>query len=70
MKNNETVLLYPGGAKEALHFRGEEYKLFWPERTDFVRMAAQLDAIIVPVAAIGAAESAAILFDGKVSYLW
>eukprot|EP00981_Chlorochromonas_danica_P007123 scaffold1560_cov177-Ochromonas_danica.AAC.8 len=71
LRNNETVLLYPGGAKEALHFRGEEYKLFWPERTDFVRMAAQLDAIIVPVAAIGAAESAAILFDAEeMQRLW
>lgn len=53
LKNNETVLLFPGGAREALHKKGEEYKLFWPERTDFVRMAGMLDAIIVPFAAVG-----------------
>jgi hypothetical protein len=29
LKRNETVLLFPGGAKEALHGKGEEYKLFW-----------------------------------------
>jgi hypothetical protein len=28
-KRNETVLLFPGGAREALHGKGEEYKLFW-----------------------------------------
>jgi hypothetical protein len=39
LKRNETVMLFPGGVKEAMHGKGDEYKLFWPERTDFVRMA-------------------------------
>lgn len=29
LKRNETVMLFPGGAREALHGKGEEYKLFW-----------------------------------------
>ena len=29
LKRNETVMLFPGGAKEALHGKGDEYKLFW-----------------------------------------
>ncbi|KAH9688392.1 Acyltransferase-like protein [Citrus sinensis] len=47
------VLLYPGGAREALHYKGEEYKLFWPEQQEFVRMAARFGATIVPFGAVG-----------------
>ncbi|KAJ1400936.1 hypothetical protein B484DRAFT_405887, partial [Ochromonadaceae sp. CCMP2298] len=50
MRINATIMLFPGGIREAFHGRGEEYKLFWPEKTDFVRMAAMNDAIIVPFA--------------------
>ncbi|KAM0045732.1 hypothetical protein Hdeb2414_s0009g00307431 [Helianthus debilis subsp. tardiflorus] len=34
--------------REALHRKGEEYKLFWPEQSAFVRMAARFGAKIVP----------------------
>ncbi|XP_050384491.1 phytyl ester synthase 1, chloroplastic-like [Argentina anserina] len=47
------VLLYPGGVREALHRKGEAYKLFWPERSEFVRMAARFGAKIVPFGAVG-----------------
>jgi hypothetical protein len=36
--------------------RGEAYKLIWPQRAEFVRMAAKFGATIVPFAAIGADE--------------
>ena len=39
LKRNETILLFPGGANEALHAKGEDYLLKWPEKVDFVRMA-------------------------------
>ncbi|OWM63782.1 hypothetical protein CDL15_Pgr006044 [Punica granatum] len=47
------ILLYPGGMREALHRKGEEYKLFWPEQSEFVRMAARFGAKIVPFGAVG-----------------
>ncbi|XP_065853676.1 phytyl ester synthase 1, chloroplastic-like [Euphorbia lathyris] len=47
------VLLYPGGAREALHYKGEEYKLIWPEEPEFVRMAARFGATIVPFGCVG-----------------
>ncbi|XP_073145072.1 phytyl ester synthase 1, chloroplastic-like isoform X2 [Henckelia pumila] len=47
------VLLYPGGAREALHRKGEEYKLFWPDQPEFVRMAARFEATIVPFGVVG-----------------
>ncbi|XP_024310260.1 acyltransferase-like protein At1g54570, chloroplastic isoform X3 [Brachypodium distachyon] len=47
------VLLYPGGAREALHRKGEEYKLFWPEQSEFVRMASRFGATIIPFGVVG-----------------
>jgi len=29
-RSNETVLLFPGGAREVFKRKGEEYRLFWP----------------------------------------
>jgi len=53
MEINSTVLLFPGGVREAYHGKNEEYKIFWPEKVDFVKMATLMDAIIVPFAVIG-----------------
>nr|ADN33905.1 esterase/lipase/thioesterase family protein [Cucumis melo subsp. melo] len=57
------VLLYPGGAREALHYKGEEYKLFWPNQQEFVRMAARFGATIVPFGAVGEDDIAQMLLD-------
>ena len=65
LKRNETVLLYPGGSKEALNRKGEEYQLFWPSNVDFIRMAALCDSIIVPVSAIGLSESINVIWDSR-----
>nr|CAN61071.1 hypothetical protein VITISV_006592 [Vitis vinifera] len=43
----------PGGMREALHRKGEEYKLFWPESSEFIRMAARFGAKIVPFGVVG-----------------
>ncbi|XVF57310.1 hypothetical protein PTKIN_Ptkin06aG0195000 [Pterospermum kingtungense] len=53
LSTNSHVLLYPGGAREALHYKGEEYKLFWPNQPEFVRMAARFGATIVPFGTVG-----------------
>lgn len=57
------VLLYPGGAREALHRKGEEYKLFWPEEPEFVRMAARFGATIVPFGVVGEDDVTEMLLD-------
>lgn len=33
--------------------QGEEYKLFWPEQPEFVRMTAKFGATIVPFGVVG-----------------
>lgn len=42
----------------AFVFRGEEYKLFWPEKGEFVRLAAAAGsgAVIIPFSAVGIAD--------------
>ncbi len=63
LQTNQTVLLFPGGTKEALHGKDEAYQLFWPEKVDFVRVAARFNATIVPLSAIGAADSVEFFLD-------
>jgi hypothetical protein len=33
--------------------QGEEHRLFWPTQTEFVRLAAQFNATIVPFGVVG-----------------
>ncbi|XP_023759101.2 phytyl ester synthase 1, chloroplastic [Lactuca sativa] len=57
------VLLYPGGAREALHRKGEVHKLFWPEQQEFVRMAAKFGATIVPFGCVGEDDVSEMILD-------
>jgi hypothetical protein len=49
---------------QAFKRNGEAYKLIWPGKAEFVRMAARFGATIVPFAAIGADESISQILDG------
>ncbi|THF97321.1 hypothetical protein TEA_013076 [Camellia sinensis var. sinensis] len=53
LSSKSHVLLFPGGVREALHRKGEEYKLFWPEQSEFVRTASMFGAKIIPFGAVG-----------------
>ena len=63
METSQAGLLFPGGVREVFHGKDEAYQLFWPEKVDFVRVAARFNATIVPISAVGAADSANILID-------
>ncbi|CAA7405169.1 unnamed protein product [Spirodela intermedia] len=63
LSSRSFVLLFPGGAREALHRKGEEYKLFWPEQPEFIRMAAKFGATIVPFGVIGEDDICKLLLD-------
>nr|XP_017247514.1 PREDICTED: acyltransferase-like protein At1g54570, chloroplastic [Daucus carota subsp. sativus] len=60
---NSHVLLYPGGIREAFHRKGEEYKLFWPEQSEFIRMAARFGAKIIPFGVVGEDDVSQLLLD-------
>lgn len=63
LSSKSFILLYPGGAREALHRKGEQYKLFWPEKAEFVRMAARSEATIVPFGIVGEDDMAEVVGD-------
>ncbi|PPS00136.1 hypothetical protein GOBAR_AA20511 [Gossypium barbadense] len=63
MSSKSHALLYPGGIREALHRKGEEYKLFWPDKSEFVRMAARFGAKIIPFGVVGEDDFAEIILD-------
>lgn len=63
MEARESVLVYPGGAREVYKRKGEKYKLFWEGRIGFVRLAAEHAYPIVPFSAVGAEECYDIMVD-------
>ncbi|KAB1202858.1 hypothetical protein CJ030_MR8G024971 [Morella rubra] len=63
LSSKSHVLLYPGGMREALHRKGEEYKLMWPEQSEFVRMAARFGAKIIPFGAVGEDDIGELVVD-------
>lgn len=66
LANKEAILLYPGGVSEAYRKKNQEYQLFWPtERSEFVRMCAKYNAIIVPFAGVGVDDSLEMLLDAS-----
>ncbi|KAL3914406.1 MAG: hypothetical protein SGILL_006113 [Bacillariaceae sp.] len=65
MQSGQNALLFPGGVREVFHGRNESYQLFWPEKTDFVRTAARFNATIVPISAVGMADSFNIVLEAS-----
>jgi 1-acyl-sn-glycerol-3-phosphate acyltransferase len=63
MRAGETILVFPGGAREVFKRKGEKYHLIWGRRTGFARLAIEHGYPIVPFAAVGAEECYDILLD-------
>jgi 1-acyl-sn-glycerol-3-phosphate acyltransferase len=53
MRHDETVLVFPGGAREVVKYRHEEYRLRWRRRYGFAHVAAEFGYPIVPVGLVG-----------------
>lgn len=73
MSEGKHVLVFPGGAREVMKRKGENYALVWKQRTGFARMAIKHGYDIQPFAAVGADEAFEILFDAndvKASRMW
>lgn len=48
---------------QAFRGRGKKYQLFWPEKAEFIRMAAKFGATVVPFAGVGSEDALTILLD-------
>lgn len=63
MRAGETIVVFPGGAREVFKRRGEKYALIWGRRTGFARLAIEFGYPIIPFAAVGAEDLYDIVFD-------
>jgi 1-acyl-sn-glycerol-3-phosphate acyltransferase len=59
----ESLLVFPGGAREVFKRRGQRYRLLWEGRTGFARLAIEFGHPIVPFAAVGADDCYDVLVD-------
>lgn len=53
MRHNQTILVFPGGGREIVKFKGEENTLNWRGRAGFARVAIANGYPIVPVGLVG-----------------
>lgn len=63
MAHDQDILVYPGGAHEAVKPSHERYRLQWKDRLGFVRLAAGSGYTIVPFAMVGPDEFYEYLLD-------
>jgi 1-acyl-sn-glycerol-3-phosphate acyltransferase len=63
MRDHQTILVYPGGAREVNKRRGQQYQLLWGERMGFARLAIEQGYPIVPCAAVGADDMFDVIVD-------
>ncbi len=64
MQAGESILVFPGGAREVTKRKDQKYQLLWENRYGFARMALQYGCTIVPFAAVGVEDAFEIVLDG------
>lgn len=65
MEAGESILVYPGGAREVVKGRNKNYQLQWENRLGFVKMAAEAGYSITPFCSVGADDAFDVVLDGK-----
>jgi len=59
----EAVLVFPGGGREVMKHKHEQYQLVWKERIGFARLAIEHGVPIVPFASVGVEDMFEVVFD-------
>ena len=65
MKQGEDILVFPGGAHEAVKPASKRYELQWKERYGFVKLAAMYGYNIMPFGLVGPDEFYSHLVEGE-----
>ena len=65
MAHGQSLLVFPGGARETSKGKGTDYELLWHERTGFVRMAIAAGYSITPFASVGPEDALDVFMDGE-----
>ncbi len=65
MESGQSILVFPGGAREVMKRHDEKYRLVWKKRVGFVRMAIKHGYDIIPFASLGPDDCYDILIDAE-----
>lgn len=65
MKDRQSVLVFPGGAREVFKRKGESYQLVWKKRVGFLKMAIEHGYDIVPFASVGPDDALSVMIDAN-----
>lgn len=65
MKDGQDIIVFPGGAQEAVKPASELYELKWKERYGFVKLAAKHGYTIMPFGAVGPDEFYSHYIEGR-----
>lgn len=65
MRDGQDIMVFPGGAQEAVKPVSELYELKWKERYGFVKLAAKHGYTIMPMGIVGPDEFYGHLIEGK-----
>lgn len=63
MENGQSLMVFPGGTREAWKHKGEQYQLTWKKRVGFARMAIEHGYDIVTMTGLGGDDMYNILVD-------
>ncbi len=65
MSSGQSIMVFPGGAREVMRRKGEKYQLIWKKRTGFARLAIEHGYDIIPFASLGADDCYDIFLDAN-----
>lgn len=66
MKQGYSILVFPGGGREVVKRKGEQYKLLWKERYGFLKLAKAFNYEISPFVALGGDDVFDIAYDANI----
>ncbi len=65
MESGQSLMVFPGGTREAWKHKGEQYQLTWKKRVGFAKMAIQNGYDIIPMTGLGGDDMYKILVDSQ-----
>ena len=66
MRQGYSILVFPGGGREVVKRKGEEYQLIWKERYGFLELAQEFGYDIAPFVALGGDDVFDLAYDANV----
>ncbi|MBU3847292.1 MAG: acyltransferase family protein [Candidatus Acinetobacter avistercoris] len=66
MRQGYSILVFPGGGREVVKRKGEQYQLIWKQRYGFLKLAQIFNYEIAPFAALGGDDVFDLAYDANI----